>query len=151
MYIYIYTYIYILHIHIYTHINTYIYIYITIFARAARALDPLRTHDLGHSPQDITPKTILARSWPSTRNKYERASKPSLLLLWGNSLNIVVENQWRNWTHLTARGDLSCKWTFDSRRFATIHFKAPPWLDAPGSSITTQTDMLVWHVTYFKE
>ena len=48
----------------------YIYIYTRIFARAPRALDSLTTHDLGHSPLDITPKTMLARGWPSTRNMH---------------------------------------------------------------------------------
>ena len=51
----------------YIYIYTYIYIHIL---ESSRALDSLRTHDLEHSPRDITPKTMLARGWPSARNTH---------------------------------------------------------------------------------
>ena len=43
-----------------------IYIYICVL-ESSRALDSLTTHDLGHSPLDVKPKTMLARDRPSAR------------------------------------------------------------------------------------
>ena len=76
----------------YTCTCTCVYIYTRIFARAPRALDSLTTHGLGHSPWAQRPK---------------RASRRFLPLLSGNSVNIVIKNQWRNWTHRTAPDNLS--------------------------------------------
>ena len=40
-------------------------------------------------------------------------------------MNIVIKNQWRNWTHRTALDDLSGTGILDSKRFATIHLQTP--------------------------
>ena len=68
------------------------------------------THDFGQSPWAQRPKT---------------ASRRFLLLLSGNSVNIVIKNPWGNWTHRTASDDLSSTKIFASKRFATIHFQSP--------------------------